>query len=128
MSRVNNLEAHARIGALITWISAVDAMRPIGSIRKTLCARLRAIPDAFSDDNAAWRPIESAPREYPILVCGPYSEYASIVQWNWPAHEWRCQADDGDVIARQDAAGTSFKTFPAPTHWRFLPHPRREDD
>lgn len=77
---------------------------------------------------ATWRPIETAPKEYPILVCGPYSEYASIVQWNWPAREWRCQANDCDVIERQDSTGTNFKTFPVPTHWRFLPGPRGEGD
>jgi len=44
---VKNIEAQARIGALITWINSAHAMRPIGSIRKNLCSRLRAISDAF---------------------------------------------------------------------------------
>lgn len=71
-------------------------------------------------DAAAWRPIESAPRDgTPILACGfqrfdagsPPEPFVSIICWS--GNRWQ----DG-TIADQ----------PTPTHWMSLPAPPQEGE
>ncbi len=46
---MTNLQAQARIGALITWVNSMDAGRMVGSFRKTFTARLRNISECLDE-------------------------------------------------------------------------------
>jgi hypothetical protein len=139
---VKNIEAQGRIGALIVWINSADAMRPIGSIRKALCSRLRALSDSFDDANSDWRPIETAPKDGTHILLGSKEdeETASVSTLGW----WQDAEDDGRDYMGADGGfvdhtfnyfypGRSFgsptyqRDGTQPTHWMPLPSPPKAE-
>lgn len=65
---MKNIEAQARIGALVTWVNAMDAGRPIGSIRKKLAFRLRLISDALDNPAELLAALEDLVEEFEDLA------------------------------------------------------------
>ena len=111
---MKNIEAQGRIGALIVWINSADAMRPIGSIRKALCSRMRKISDAFDDQDSDWQPIDTAPKDgTSVIAFVPGFGMGTFVLF-WMDGYWREPAN---------MMGLKVK----PTHWMPLPSPPKAE-
>lgn len=60
-----------------------------------------------------WQPIESAPKDEAVLVCGGDVLYPCTASWSGlPEEEWTL-----------DAQGECFDGVGWPTHWQPLPPP-----
>mgnify|MGYP006368121431 FL=1 len=139
---MKNIEAQGRIGALIAWVNSADAMRPIGSIRKAFCSRLRALSDSFDNATCDWRSIQTAPRDGTRILLGSMEgeDTSPVSTLGW----WEDAEEDGVDYMGADGGfvdhtfhyfypGRSFG-HPAyrrhgtqPTHWMPLPSPPKAE-
>lgn len=71
--------------------------------------------------NNEWQPIETAPTDREIIVCGRYSPDVSIVRWHPWTKTWRCRADGQDAIESQSDFGTDYIEFQVPMYWMECP-------
>lgn len=69
--------------------------------------------------NNEWQPIETAPTDREIIVCGRYSTDIAIVRWTGKV--WRCRADGHDAIESQSDFGTDYIEFNVPMYWMECP-------
>jgi hypothetical protein len=69
--------------------------------------------------NNEWQPIETAPTDREIIVCGRYSNDVAIVRWT--GKTWQCRADGHDAIESQSDFGTDYIEFACPMYWMECP-------
>ena len=69
--------------------------------------------------NNEWQPIETAPTDREIIVCGRYSNDIAIVIWT--GETWRCRADGHNAIESQSDFGTDYIDFTCPMYWMECP-------
>lgn len=78
-----------------------------------------------------WQPIDTAPKEGEIIVCGRYSDDIALVRWDENAKDWICMADGYAVLSSQTDFGSDYRYFSVPSHWQPAPRPlrsRRDDE
>lgn len=81
----------------------------------------------------AWQPIETAPKDRPIILWGRYSVHPAVGEWV-PAHnerngQWVAVNDDGrPALESQTDWGSTYLTIDIPSHWMDLPTPPETEE
>ena len=70
-----------------------------------------------------WQPIETAPKDRPILLFCRYEPVGIGIWWCNTWHWWA----DGAALEYMSDFGSEYKQFGPPSHWMPLPEPPTQD-
>lgn len=75
--------------------------------------------------NVTWQPIDTAPKDRDIIVCGRY-DGPCVVRWNEYTRRWRGVFQGFPAIQGQGDTWTEYHETGPVTHWMPMPNPPKD--